>query len=684
MDKPIVMAKPLHQARSNRKTSPLGVHAHTEVQALSKQNPSKNVNLTSRSHSLPDVGARHSIDFDQTLPPSKKQLQDISYLHEQTRLECTPTPRCKHCPRKPIRASTRHPLSLPAQRSDVALRRNPPTKHKAIARHLVSSRTSPLGVHAHTEVQALSAQAHPSINSTPALTPCPMDKPIVMAKPLHQARSNRKTSPLGVHAHTEVQALSKQNPSKNVNLTSRSHSLPDVGARHSIDFDQTLPPSKKQLQDISYLHEQTRLECTPTPRCKHCPRKPIRASTRHPLSLPAQRSDVALRRNPPTKHKAIARHLVSSRTSPLGVHAHTEVQALSAQAHPSINSTPALTPCPMDKPIVMAKPLHQARSNRKTSPLGVHAHTEVQALSKQNPSKNVNLTSRSHSLPDVGARHSIDFDQTLPPSKKQLQDISYLHEQTRLECTPTPRCKHCPRKPIQASTRHPLSLPAQRSDVALRRNPSTEHKAIARHLVSSRTSPLGVHAHTEVQALSAQAHPSINSTPALTPCPTDKPIVMAKPLRQARSNRQDKHTWSARPHRGASIVQARPSRSHSLPDGRMWHSGRTLRPPSKKQSQVISSPHEQARLECTPTPRCKHCPRKPIRASTRHPLSLAAGGRRWHSAGADPPSICAHDGRNVLEGSAPRHRGTPAPRPCRQVAPLYSTFWLFWVWQACI
>uniref|UniRef100_A0A9I9E3K1 Uncharacterized protein n=1 Tax=Cucumis melo TaxID=3656 RepID=A0A9I9E3K1_CUCME len=62
-----------------------------------------------------------------------------------------------------------------------------------------------------------------------------------MAKPLHQARSNRKTSPLGVHAHTEVQALSKQNPS-------RSHSLPDVGARHSIDFDQTLPPSKKQLQ----------------------------------------------------------------------------------------------------------------------------------------------------------------------------------------------------------------------------------------------------------------------------------------------------------------------------------------------------------------------------------------------------------------------------------------------------
>ena len=107
-------------------------------------------------------------------------------------------------------------------------------------------------------------------------------------------------------------------------------------------------------------------------------------------------------------------------------------------------------------------------------------------------------------------------------------------------------------------------------------------------------------------------------------------------------------------------------------------------PPSKKQSQDISYLHEQARLECTPTPRCKHCPRKPIRASTRHPLSLAAGGRRWHSAGADPPSICAHDGRNVLEGSAPRHRGTPAPRPCRQVAPLYSTFWLFWVWQACI
>ncbi|XP_050946639.1 uncharacterized protein LOC127151240, partial [Cucumis melo] len=270
----------------------------------------------------------------------------------------------------------------------------------------------------------------------------------------------------------------------------------------------------------------------------------------------------------------------------------------------------------MDKPIVMAKPLHQARSNRKTSPLGVHAHTEVQALSKQNPSKNVNLTSRSHSLPDVGARHSIDFDQTLPPSKKQLQDISYLHEQTRLECTPTPRCKHCPRKPIRASTRHPLSLPARRTSPSLWPNPSAKHEAIAK------TSTLGVHAHTEVQALSKHAHP------ALTPCPTVGCGTPAEPfVHQAQSNRKlsrlltNKPAWSARPHRGASIVRA-----------------------------------------------------KPIRASTRHPLSLAAGGRRWHSAGADPPSICAHDGRNVLEGSAPRHRGTPAPRPCRQVAPLYSTF----------
>ncbi|XP_050936807.1 uncharacterized protein LOC127147406 isoform X18 [Cucumis melo] len=449
----------------------------------------------------------------QTLPPSKKQSQDISYLHEQARLECTPTPRCKHCPRKPIRASTRHPLSLPAQRSDVALRRNPPTKHKAIARHLVSSRTSPLGVHAHTEVQALSAQAHPSINSTPALTPCPMDKPIVMAKPLHQARSNRKTSPLGVHAHTEVQALSKQNPSKNVNLTSRSHSLPDVGARHSIDFDQTLPPSKKQLQDISYLHEQTRLECTPTPRCKHCPRKPIQASTRHPLSLPAQRSDVALRRNPSTEHKAIARHLVSSRTSPLGVHAHTEVQALSAQAHPSINSTPTLTPRPTVGRGTPTKPIHRAQSNRKTSRIftnkpawSARPHRGA-SIVRASPSKH-QLDTHSHSPPNGRTWHS---DETHPPSTKQSQDISYLHEQARLECTPTPRCKHCPSTPI------PLSLLARRSDVALRPNPSsTKQEAIASYLVSSRTSPLGVHAHTEVQALSAQAHPSINSTPTLT------------------------------------------------------------------------------------------------------------------------------------------------------------------------
>uniref|UniRef100_A0A9I9E1Y3 Uncharacterized protein n=1 Tax=Cucumis melo TaxID=3656 RepID=A0A9I9E1Y3_CUCME len=48
---------------------------------------------------------------------------------------------------------------------------------------------------------------------------------------------------------------------------------------------------------------------------------------------------------------------------------------------------------------------------------------------------------------------------------------------------------------------------------------------------------------------------------------------------------QDKPTWSARPHRGASIVQAKPIQPLSLPaQRRTWHSDET-HPPSTKQSQ---------------------------------------------------------------------------------------------------
>ena len=106
-------------------------HARNEVQALSKQ-----AQPPPRPHILLSIPAqrRGVRGTHQTLPPSKKQSQDISYLHEQARLECTPTPRCKHCPRKPIRASTRHPLSLPARWTSPSLWPNPSTKQEAIAR----------------------------------------------------------------------------------------------------------------------------------------------------------------------------------------------------------------------------------------------------------------------------------------------------------------------------------------------------------------------------------------------------------------------------------------------------------------------------------------------------------------------------------------------------------------------
>ncbi|XP_050936755.1 uncharacterized protein LOC127146809 isoform X2 [Cucumis melo] len=297
-----------------------------------------------------------------------------------------------------------------------------------------------------------------------------------MAKPLRQARSNRQDKHTWSARPHRGASIVQARPS-------RSHSLPDGRMWHS---GRTLrPPSTKQSQVISSPHEQARLECTPTPRCKHCPRKPIRASTRHPLSLPARRTSPSLWPNPSAKHEAIAK------TSTLGVHAHTEVQALSKHAHP------ALTPCPTVGCGTPAEPfVHQAQSNRKLSRLltnkpawSARPHRGA-SIVRASPSEH-QLDTRSHSLPD-GQAHR--YGQTPPPSTKQSP------RQAHLECTPTPRCKHCPSTPI------PLSLLARRSDVALRPNPSsTKHKAIASYLVSSRTSPLGVHAHTEVQALSAQS-----------------------------------------------------------------------------------------------------------------------------------------------------------------------------------
>uniref|UniRef100_A0A9I9D8Q2 Uncharacterized protein n=1 Tax=Cucumis melo TaxID=3656 RepID=A0A9I9D8Q2_CUCME len=143
-----------------------------------------------------------------------------------------------------------------------------------------------------------------------------------------------------------------------------------IGASKCCSYTQILAhicPSNKQSQDISYRQKQARPDYVHNEVQAH-----LSTSTRHPTSLFAQWSDVAFRRNPSTKHKTIARHLVSSQTSTSRDYGHNKVQALSKQAHPSINST-----------------------------------------------------SRSHSLPDVQARHS---GQTSPPSTKQLQD---KHAQTK-------------------------------------------------------------------------------------------------------------------------------------------------------------------------------------------------------------------------------------------------------------
>ncbi|KAA0033688.1 hypothetical protein E6C27_scaffold239G001570 [Cucumis melo var. makuwa] len=94
--------------------------------------------------------------------------------------------------------------------------------------------------------------------------------------------------------------------------------------------------------------------------------------------------------------------------------------------------------------------------------------------------------------------------------------------------------------------------------------------------------------------------------------------------------------------------------------------------PSTKHK-VIASPLVSPR---TSTPRlCQQQGTSIIRPSPSEYINSTSRShsppddRTWHSNDVNTSSICAHDRCNVLERSTSRHRGTSAPRPCRQIAP---------------
>uniref|UniRef100_A0A9I9DIY8 Uncharacterized protein n=1 Tax=Cucumis melo TaxID=3656 RepID=A0A9I9DIY8_CUCME len=171
--------------------------------------------------------------------------------------------------------------------------------------------------YAHKTIQTLSSKPIQYINSTSRFhSPSDVetrhfinfDQTQTKQEAIAKSLVSPQTSTLRIRPQ-RGSSIIQASPSEYINSTSHSASPSDVKARHFVNSNQTLPPSKKQSQYILYRHRQARREFT-----------------------------------------------------------HNEVQALSKQAHPSTSTRhPALTPHPMYRPIVLAKHLPRARSNFQSS-----------------------------------------------------------------------------------------------------------------------------------------------------------------------------------------------------------------------------------------------------------------------------------------------------------------------------
>ena len=286
-------------------------------------------------------------------------------------------------------------------------------------------------------------------------------------------------------------------------------------------------------------------------------------------------------------------------------------------------------------------------------------------------------------------RHS---DQTLPPSKKQSKDISYPRERA------SPNDAH---NKVQASSKQahpstldiPLSLPTRSRGPAfrLKQHPSSKKQSQVISHPQEQASPNN--AHNKVQASSKQARPSTSTRlPALAPHPTlgdNKPTfrpspsikqeAITRPSRILQNKRaQTTPTTECKHHPSKPIQAHQLDIPHSLPTRRK---GSVIRPNPSNNHEAIAS-HLVLSRASKPGRRpqqgasiIKARPPEYFNSTSRSYFPI--DGRTWSNDDVNIPRTYGHDGHIALETPTPPHRGTPAPRPCGLVAPLYSTFWTF-------
>ena len=196
-----------------------------------------------------------------------------------------------------------------------------------------------------------------------------------------------------------------------------------------------------------------------------------------------------------------------------------------------------------------------------------------------------------------------------------------------------------------------------------------------------------------MQASSKQARPSTSTRlPALAPHPTlgdNKPTfrpspsikqeAITRPSRILQNKRaQTTPTTECKHHPSKPIQAHQLDIPHSLPTRRK---GSVIRPNPSNNHEAIAS-HLVLSRASKPGRRPQQGAsiiqaRPPEYFNSTSRSYFPIDGRTWSNDDVNIPRTYGHDGHIALETPTPPHRGTPAPRPCGLVAPLYSTFWTF-------
>uniref|UniRef100_A0A9I9DAP2 Uncharacterized protein n=1 Tax=Cucumis melo TaxID=3656 RepID=A0A9I9DAP2_CUCME len=252
----------------------------------------------------------------------------------------------KHYPSKAIRV---HQLDIPRslhsrQRGPTfnQFQPNPSTKQKAITRHHVSPWISTPRLRPQRGARIIQASQSEYINSTsrslPSCRKCPTfcrfePNPSTKQEAIKRSLLSPQTSRSRIRPHRGVSII-RASPSESINSTSRSYSPSNVGSWHSINSNQTLPPSKKQSQDILNRHEQ------PHPNYAHNLVQALSkqahpcSSTRNPTLTPCLKEGPSIPQMLPPRKKQ-SQDLLYRHGQAHTDYAHNKRQALSKQTHPS-------------------------------------------------------------------------------------------------------------------------------------------------------------------------------------------------------------------------------------------------------------------------------------------------------------------------------------------------------------